>query len=393
MGDLTNGVAGIYESAVDHQREGISVRNDRSTLRYRLPIVAFACAFGLAVLPMPAAIGGVVPTVTVIASGLNNPRGLSATDAQSFFVAEAGKGGSGRCGPGPLGKMCAGRTGRVTHIEAGVLDRLVRLSSIALPDGTQAFGPHDVAASDNGALFATLGLGGDLETRDGFGRAGSQLGTLVKVTPDGRTRVVADLLAYEASHDPNEDGIESDPYGILRVGKRTIVTDAAGNSLLRVSPTGRIKTLAVFPNRDVEFEGDQVTMDSVPTSVVVGPDGAYYVSELTGFPFPVGEARVYRVVPGEDPEIYATGFTNVIDIAFDSSGNLWVVEIAHNSLAAAAPFGALLRVGPGGGGTPTVVLQEGLSFPTSVAIADDGSILVTNCGVCPGDGEVLKVVP
>jgi hypothetical protein len=368
------------------------VRTDRAALRFRLPIVAFTCALGLALLPMPAAVGGVAPTVTVVASGLNNPRGLAATDAQSFFIAEAGKGGSVRCGPGPLGKMCVGRTGRLTHVDAGTLDRLVRLSSIALPDGSQAFGPHDVAVSESGALFATIGLAGTLEDRDGFRAAGSRLGTLVKFTPGGRVRVVADLLAYEASHDPNDDGIESDPYGILRVGKRTIVTDAAGNSLLRVSPTGHIKTLAVFPNRDVPFEGDQVTMDSVPTSVVLGPDGAYYVSELTGFPFPVGEARVYRVVPGEDPEIYATGFTNVIDIAFDSSGNLWVVEIAHNSLAADVPFGALLRVGPGGG-TPTVVLQEGLSFPTSVAITDDGGVLVTNCGVCPGEGEVLQVVP
>jgi len=125
---------------------------------------------------------------------------------------------------------------------------------------------------------------------------------------------------------------------------------------------------------------------------VAGPDGALYVGELTGFPFPVGEARVYRVVPGEDPEIYATGFTNIIDIAFDSAGNLWVVEIAHNSLAADAPTGALMRVGPGGG-TPTVVLDQGLSFPTSVAITDNGSVLVTNCGVCPGEGEVLQVVP
>jgi hypothetical protein len=35
--------------------------------------------------------------------------------------------------------------------------------------------------------------------------------------------------------------------------------------------------------------------------VVVGPDGAYYVSQLTGFPFPVGAANVYRVVPGSAP--------------------------------------------------------------------------------------------
>jgi hypothetical protein len=37
-------------------------------------------------------------------------------------------------------------------------------------------------------------------------------------------------------------------------------------------------------------------MQAVPTSVAVAPDGAYYVGQLTGFPFPVGGARVFRVV-------------------------------------------------------------------------------------------------
>jgi hypothetical protein len=76
----------------------------------------------------------------------------------------------------------------------------------------------------------------------------------------------------------------------------------------------------------------------------------------------------------------------------DLAGNLYVVEIAHNSLASDAPAGALLRVSPDGKKT-TVVLDQGLSFPTSVAIAESGNLLMTNCGVCPGGGEVLEIVP
>ena len=41
--------------------------------------------------------------------------------------------------------------------------------------------------------------------------------------------------------------------------------------------------------------GAQMPMQSVPTSIVKGPDGAYYVGELTGFPFQVGAARVWRL--------------------------------------------------------------------------------------------------
>ena len=55
----------------------------------------------------------------------------------------------------------------------------------------------------------------------------------------------------------------------------------------------------------------------MPTSVVKGPDGAYYVGQLTGFPFPPGGANVWRVKPGHDPEVFKGGFTNIIDIAFD----------------------------------------------------------------------------
>jgi sugar lactone lactonase YvrE len=67
------------------------------------------------------------------------------------------------------------------------------------------------------------------------------------------------------------------------------------------------------------------------------------------------------------------------------------LEIAHNSLRSSAPYGELLKVTPTG--QRTVVLDQGLFLPTSVAIAGDGSLYVTNCGVCPGGGEVLKIEP
>lgn len=55
--------------------------------------------------------------------------------------------------------------------------------------------------------------------------------------------------------------------------------------------------------------GTKMPMESVPTSVAYGPDGALYVSELTGFPFPAGASTIWRVVPGKAPTVYATGLT------------------------------------------------------------------------------------
>jgi sugar lactone lactonase YvrE len=129
-------------------------------------------------------------------------------------------------------------------------------------------------------------------------------------------------------------------------------------------------------------------MQAVPTSVAIGPDGAYYVGQLTGFPFPVGGANVYRVVPGEEPTVYASGFTNIIDIAFGRDGSLWVLEIATNSLLADGP-GGLWKVPPGGG-TGTLVLTDPLVLPGAVEVAPDGALYISNFSIFP-DGQLLRV--
>jgi sugar lactone lactonase YvrE len=125
--------------------------------------------------------------------------------------------------------------------------------------------------------------------------------------------------------------------------------------------------------------------------VAKGPDGAYYVGELTGFPFLVGAARVWRVVPGKAATVYATGFTNIIDLAFDRRGRLVVLEIAKNSLLSGDPTGALIRVNRDG--SRTEIASAGLVTPTSVAVADDGTFYVSNKGTMAGTGEVLRIRP
>jgi hypothetical protein len=173
------------------------------------------------------------------------------------------------------------------------------------------------------------------------------------------------------------------------------VADAGGNSLQWVAANGSVSNLAVFPDRMAEAPpflglppGTQIPMQSVPTSVVRGPDGAFYVGELTGFPFQPGAARVHRVVPGQAPEVVAEGFTNIIDLAFSADGTLYVLEIAQNGLLSGDPSGALIRVLPGG--AKETVLSEGLITPGGLAIRGDAAY-VSNCGTCPGAGTVLRI--
>jgi sugar lactone lactonase YvrE len=176
------------------------------------------------------------------------------------------------------------------------------------------------------------------------------------------------------------------------------VTDAGGNDLLKVDHKGRISVVAVFPPRLVDAPPDipdlpaQIPMQAVPTSVVKGPDGAYYVGQLTGFPFPVGAANVWRVVPGHKPKVFAAGFTNIIDIAFDRHGRLYVLEIATNGLLSAGenelPQGRLVRVNRDG--SRTTLAQEGLSAPGGFVLGH-GAAYITNNSILSDAGQVVKV--
>ena len=76
---------------------------------------------------------------------------------------------------------------------------------------------------------------------------------------------------------------------------------------------GNLSQLVAFPVRT--FDGNSV--DSAPATVVQGPDGAFYVGELTRYPYYAGAADVWRVVPGQKPTVYASGLSKYIDIAFD----------------------------------------------------------------------------
>jgi hypothetical protein len=120
----------------------------------------------------------------------------------------------------------------------------------------------------------------------------------------------------------------------------------------------------------------------VPSSVTVGPDGALYVGELTGFPYRIGSARVWRVVPGKKPAVYAKGFTNISDVAFRGR-DLLVLELANKGLMNPASTGALIRVAPGG--KQSVVVTQGLSTPTGLAVGN-GQIYISNYGTSLGGG-------
>jgi hypothetical protein len=351
-------------------------------------------------------------SLEVVASGLDNPRGLDIGHWGQIYVAEAGRGGDGPCvgSDEEEGVVCAGASGAVTKIWHGKQRRVVTgLPSLATPGseatpespaveaGSDAIGPSDISLGFFNA-YLTVGLAQNPAVRADLGPLGPSFGQLYRISPFGRVRAVADISAYEAAANPDEGEEDSNPNSVLAKPARRYVVDAGGNDLLRVGPTGRIRTLAVFPERIVPAPPGipdlppEIPMQAVPTNVVQGPDGALYVSQLTGFPFPVGAANIYRVERrGGEPEVYASGFTNVTDLAFGPDGSLYVVEIATNGLLSGDPTGALKRVAPDG--TVETIASDGLVNPYGVAVSRKGGIYVSNHGTEAGTGEVVRVHP
>jgi hypothetical protein len=357
----------------------------------RLMFVALAAA----AFALPAAAQAAVPEPVM--TGLDNPRGLAFGPEGGLYVAEAGRGGPGVCVPLPdgPGMRCYGATGAISRRWRGTQERIATgLPSLAgQPAGDTAAGPQDVSFQGRGGLYVTIGLGGNPASLTTGPLSGLGFGYLMHVSASGHAKRLVDVAGYELSANPDGAQIDSNPFGLLALPGHRVIVDAGGNSLLDVAANGSISTVATFPKIPGGPAGSM--RDAVPTDVVVGPDGAYYVSSLTGFPFTAGTASVYRVVPGQAPTVYATGLTMVTDLAFGSDGSLYTLQHASAMPPSMFPFagpGAIRKVPPGGGAASTLV-ADGLPRATGLIVGPEGALYVSVNGASSGNGAVWRIVP
>jgi sugar lactone lactonase YvrE len=315
------------------------------------------------------------PQVTVVADHLNNPRQMTIA-GDTLYVAEAGAGGAD-CPQALGGQTCLGHTSAITKVSHGKATRVVTgLVSFAGADGTFAEGADSVAVSD-GKFYFPMGfaVGAPIPAQ-----YLTQLGKLMSAKKGDEATVVADISSFELAHPVDPNNVDSNPYGVAAHNDHIYVVDAAANDLTTVRGDD-VSRVASFPKPAYDPANVQ---DTVPTSVTVGPDGALYVGELGGDGTPAGGARVWRVVPGHAPTVFAGGFNHISGIAFGPDESLYVSEISTDP-AFQSPLGDVIRVRENG--TRTQMGFGSLFFPGGVAVDEHGNVFVSNFSIAPANGS------
>jgi hypothetical protein len=367
----------------------------RTRTHYGVTLIA-SLACGLAAAPNASA---ATYSITEVMSGLVTPRGLAFGPDGALYVAEAGSGGSGPSvvlGNGATASL--GATGGLSRLLGGVQTRVLDgLPSVATAAGLDAGGLQDLAFDSSGEAYGLFSFGSDSMQRDvSLGAAGARLGTVAQlpISGVGSPVHVADIAAHEFSTNPAGGSIDSNPFGFVITPSGFIVADAGANDFVHATIEGDVSTLAVLPAKPNPLPFGPPVYQSVPTSITVGPDGGYYVGQLTGFPFPPGAANVFRFDPATSVMTEAfTGFTNIIDLTFDEAGMLYVLQVSSNGLASAMGPGSglLIKIDPATGERETIA-SAGLVFPGAVAVGPDGALYVTNRSNAPTGGQVLRIV-
>jgi hypothetical protein len=350
-------------------------------------------------------------TVTTVATGLDNPRDLAFGPGGKLYLAEAGHGadpGSKECipGGGPAGEeACVGFSSGISRIDASGAHRVLSgIVSIAEASGFGATGVDGVSLLGNGDLLGIVtgsanGVppeAGNFLSAATIERAKTQIGRLLKANPSGHYKVVADVGGFDFQWTGEHKSLvpeqfpDANPYAVLAAPSTNWVIDAAANTLDRVSSNGSTSVVAFFPNPPVS--------DAVPTCIDRGPDGAFYVGELTGAGNSPGVGIVWRVVPGQEPTEWASGLTSVTGCGFGADGQFYAVEFSNKNLIEAEPGTGEVVLVPPHSTSPTAIVEH-LSFPGGFAAGSDGSLYVSNWSIAPGNsgggptGEVIRIVP
>lgn len=357
---------------------------------------------------------------TVVAYGLDNPRGIGIHDHNRVWVAEAGEGGT-ECTDIDLGEQtCFGFTGAITLIKdadkkkkSPTVQRVITgLLSAAKADGTRATGIDGIDLRHRNEMFGVMagsseGFSAVLANFDAAALPSVELtaavnnyaGRLIRIRklepPKKKTAQLTAVTNVGSTNwawsDTNKseawapsDFPDSNPYDVVTSGNRQWVVDAGTNTVIEVRRKDGVvtqKVLAYLPNTD--------TADAAPTCIArkgdylyVGTWNAYGTAGVLG-------SRVYRVSTKADPvnfltnaTVWAEGFNPISACGFGPKG-FYVVEFmtATSSMTNGAIVRVTLNTGNVAGARET--FGTNLVQPGGFA-AHGNAIYVSNYSTFPG---------
>jgi hypothetical protein len=338
---------------------------------------------------------------TIVASGLNDPRGLTFGVDGTLYIAEAGTGGTtstvGICTQVlSIGPDSGGPSARISKLSpVGKLSVLsTGLPSFVAKQG-DIIGVADIAFLD-GKLYALIGGGGCSHGNP------TQPNGIVKVNLNsGEWDYITNLSLFYMEHPaayPNAFDFEPDgvPYSMIAHNGRLFAIEPNHGTITATTPDGETRQIM-----DFSFHFGHV----VPTSIVAH-DNNLYIGNLGQFPITSQWERVttlsrdigfFDTTLGltEDPNKFRiagsrAGLTTVVSLKFGPDGLLYALELSDTPGGFPNPGdGKVVRLNADGN-IETVV--TGLSLPGGMVFGPDRALYISNAGdLGPGKGQILRI--